>query len=116
LRKITGMTTPIDPVQRPPRPRRAERSYVDDRGDAAEVDDGANLPVVVQPAPAPESGGLISGAAGFSAQILGQDGQKRGLRGGPEILGNARTVYTRTEYSGAADRRAPKGGAAKTQV
>ena len=110
------MTTPIDPVQRPPRPRRTDRSRVDDRESVAEAEDGANLPMVITPPPAPESVALVSGAAGFSAQMLGQDGQKRGLRGGPETLGNARTVYNRTEYSGAADRRAPKGGAAKTEV
>ena len=110
------MTAPIDPVQRPPRPRRADRSYVDDRETATDVEEGASLPLVVAPAPAPETGALVGGAAGFSAQMLGQDGQKRGLRGGPETLGNARTVYTRTEYSGAADRRAPKGGTAKTEV
>ena len=89
---------------------------MDDRETASDVDEGANLPMAVAPAPAPEPGALIGGAAGFSAQMLGQDGQKRGLRGGPETLGNARTVYTRTEYSGAADRRAPKGGTAKTEV
>ena len=110
------MTTPIDPVQRPPRSRRADRSYLDERETIDAADEGANLPMVVTPAPAPESGALIGAAAGFSAQMLGQDGQKRGLRGGPETLGNARTVYTRTEYSGAADRRAPKGGTAKTEV
>jgi len=112
---IRGMTTPIDPVQRSPRTRRADRPHVDERDAPAELGDSANLPIVIEPAPAPE-GGLVSGAAVFSAQMLGQDGQKRGLRGGPETLGNARTVYTRTEYSGAADRRAPKGGTAKTEV
>ena len=89
---------------------------MEDREAPAEAEAGANLPMVINPAPAPETGALVNGAAVFSAQMLGQDGQKRGLRGGPEILGNARTVYTRTEYSGAADRRAPKGGAAKTEV
>ena len=52
----------------------------------------------------------------FAAQVLGQDGQRRGLRGGKETLDTARTVYNQTEYSGAADRRARKGGAAKTEV
>jgi len=110
------MTTPIDPVQRPPRPRRADRSLVDDLDAAPEIEDGAGLPMVVSHAPAPDTTALVSGAAVFSAQMLGQDGQKRGLRGGPEVLGAARTVYTRTEYSGAADRRAPKGGTAKTEI
>ena len=45
----------------------------------------------------------------FDAQLLGQPGQKRGLRGGPEVLDHARTAYLETEYSGPDDRRPPKG-------
>lgn len=47
----------------------------------------------------------------FSAQLLGQDGQKRGLRGGAPVLNAARSTYLETEYSGEADRRPRKGGA-----
>ena len=56
------------------------------------------------------------GASVFSAQLMGQDGQKRGLRGGPETLGAARSVYGATEWSGAADRRARKGSIGKTEI
>lgn len=45
----------------------------------------------------------------FDAQLLGQPGQKRGLRGGPEVLDHARTAYLETEFSGPDDRRPPKG-------
>jgi hypothetical protein len=47
---------------------------------------------------------------------LGQDGQKRGLRGGPATLNAAKTTYNRTEYSGAADRRAKSGRGTKTEI
>jgi hypothetical protein len=51
------------------------------------------------------------GDPAFSAQLLGQDGQKRGLRGGAPVLDAARSAYLETEYSGPADRRPRKGAA-----
>lgn len=56
------------------------------------------------------------GAAAFVAQQMGQRGQKRGLRGGPPVLGAARAAYLGTEYSGDAERRPPLGQAAKTDI
>ena len=47
---------------------------------------------------------------------MGQGGQKRGLRGGPETLDHARTAYLETEWSGPADRRPPPGRIAKTEI
>jgi hypothetical protein len=110
------MTLPIDPVRKSPNLRSTDRPKVEGAESRLETDDDSLLPVPMPHPPAPSSGAPVSGGAVFSAQILGQDGQKRGLRGGPEVLGNARTTYVRTEYSGPADRRAPKGGAAKTEV
>jgi hypothetical protein len=52
----------------------------------------------------------------FAAQVLGQDGQKRGLRGGPEILQKAQASYLGAEWSGGADRRAKKGSKTKTEI
>lgn len=49
------------------------------------------------------------GAAAFAAQLMGQPGQKRGLKGGAEVLDAARSAYLGTEYSGRRDRR-PKAG------
>lgn len=40
----------------------------------------------------------------FAAQVLGE-GEKRGLRGGPETLGRAKKTYLSSEYSGSNDRR-----------
>ena len=40
------------------------------------------------------------------AQLLGQDGERRGLRAGPSLLDFARSAYSRIEWSGTYDRRA----------
>jgi hypothetical protein len=47
---------------------------------------------------------------------MGQSGQKRGLRGGKEVLDTARSTYLETEYSGPADRRPPTGLLKKTNI
>lgn len=110
------MNSPIDPIRRSARARRAERSTVDSQDGADEVAEDRSVPVVVEAPPPPEPDRLADSASVFSAQLMGQDGQKRGLRGGPQVLDAARGAYNRTEYSGAADRRAPKGRAAKTEI
>ncbi len=45
----------------------------------------------------------------YVAQLYGQSGQKRGLRGGAPVLEAARTAYLEAEYSGENDRRPPRG-------
>lgn len=52
----------------------------------------------------------------FSAQLMGQSGQKRGLKGGAPVLDAARSVYLGTEYSGSNERRPAAGQAKKTDV
>lgn len=52
----------------------------------------------------------------FSAQLMGQDGQKRGLRGGAPVLDAARSTYLGREYSGAKERRPSAGKTTKTDV
>jgi len=47
---------------------------------------------------------------------MGQGGQKRGLRGGQEVLDAARSTYLGTEYSGHADRRPRAGVIRKTEI
>ena len=68
-------------------------------------------PVVEQPAPAESD---LSAA--FAAQVMGQGGQKRGLRGGPPVLTQARASYLQTEWSGPADRRIRRGRITKTEI
>ena len=107
------MTSPIDPIRRPNATRRVKRSDNAARGESTD----RSVPAVYEPPPPPAPSGVAAQPeAAFAAHMLGQDGQRRGLRGGKETLDTARTVYNQTEYSGAADRRARKGGAAKTEV
>ncbi len=58
-----------------------------------------------------------SGAtAAFAAQLLGQPGIKRGLKGGPEVIDGACSAYLETEYLGSGERRIPKGVIAKREI
>ncbi|MEG0819269.1 MULTISPECIES: hypothetical protein [unclassified Brevundimonas] len=52
----------------------------------------------------------------FAAQVLGQKGQKRGLKGGPPVLDAARSTYLGAEYSGQRDRRPRVGKAKQTEI
>ena len=52
----------------------------------------------------------------FAAQVLGQKGQKRGLKGGTPVLDAARSTYLGAEYSGERDRRPRVGRARQTEV
>ncbi len=45
----------------------------------------------------------------FEAHVLGQGGQRRGLRGGQPVLDAARAAYLDAEWRGAGDRRLPAG-------
>lgn len=110
----------IFPPRSPSRRKVERRTGVIDRRGASE---GKNLPV---PIGSPDDirsdpigiarGAKRAGMAAFAAQIMGQDGQKRGLRGGKETLDKARTSYLGTEWSGAADRRPRAGRITKTDI
>ncbi len=52
----------------------------------------------------------------FSAQLMGQGGGRKGLRGGPPVLNAARSGYLGAEYSGDQDRRPKPGELKKTDV
>jgi hypothetical protein len=112
-----------DPIDRL-RPIRSERRRVARRQDdtAPSSTDaaagGANLPVPIdQPEPqAQVHPAADAGPSTFAAQLMGQSGQKRGLRGGPPVLEAARSAYLGTEWSGPADRREPQGSVRKTDV
>ncbi|MDR3511862.1 MAG: hypothetical protein P4L73_09520 [Caulobacteraceae bacterium] len=116
------MTDPISPIGGPygPRPisrRAADEDDVLDAGAEASDDGGSRLPMVIEPPPpqAPPRSRRAALAA-FAAQLLGQGGQKRGLRGGRETLEKARTAYLETEWSGPADRRLTTGKITKTEI
>ncbi len=109
------MTDPIDPVRRTPLARPSRRSGGDRRkGSDAEARADLSFPVPVEtrPEPAPEP----PADAAFAAQVLGQGEQKRGLKGGKEVLEKARGAYLGREYSGEADRRPPPGLVKKTEI
>ena len=83
--------------------------------------DRRNALVVAGPAARPERIASAhteaeTASAVFAAQLLGQPGVKRGLKGGPEVLEGARSAYLETEYLGKAERRAPIGVIAKREV
>jgi hypothetical protein len=112
------MTSPVDPIRRVERVRRARNapSAQADPASAGDFDE-RRLPTVVESnAEPPPAGGVRPAAAAYAAHVLGQDGQKRGLRGGKPVLDAARQTYTRTEWSGAADRRAKLGASTKTEI
>ena len=48
-------------------------------------------------------------ATAFDAQVFGQPGQRRGLKGGAPVLAAARGAYLAAEFTGAADRRPTPG-------
>jgi len=65
---------------------------------------------------APPTPPADGGAAIFAAQLIGQTGQRRGLKGGPPVLDAARSAYLGTEYSGAGERRPKPGRAEDTDI
>ena len=114
------MTDPVDPIsgrrKTPDRRlarRRAEadaapperRDAVVPAGPAVKHDD-------VRPAEAKSA----AGSAAFAAQLLGQPGVKRGLRGGSEVIDGARSAYLETKFLGPGERRRGKGRGAKTEI
>jgi hypothetical protein len=110
------MMSRIDPIRRADLLRRATRP------DPVEADETAEAEVVRLPVPVDRVSRILpreeqgDGQSAFAAQLMGQDGQKRGLRAGPEVIDSAKSLYNRTEWSGAKDRRAPTGGRARTKI
>ncbi len=115
------MTEPIDrlsPVADDRRRSARRRSDPLPKAAAAEGrgGDAANLPVPTQPPPTTPKPGPPGADAAFAAQVIGQGGQKRGLRGGAPVLQQARSTYLETEWSGPKDRRPPSGAVTRTKV
>jgi len=107
------MTSRIDRIARAsPARRKAKAGRDAEPGQAAPV----NLPVPVGEAREVPRAAPIGGEAILEAQLIGQDGQKRGLRGGQPVLDAARKTYSGIEWSGSWDRRARKGRRARTEV
>jgi hypothetical protein len=107
------MMSRIDPIRRATLMRKAAKTEPAEETAEAEV---VRLPVPVDRVSRIVPRAQEDAHAAFAAQLIGQDGQKRGLRAGPEVIGAAKTSYNRTEWSGAKDRRAPTGAKAKTRI
>ncbi len=109
------MTDPVDPIRRIDRVSRVGRG-ARAAGAASRTEPPGRALVPSGPAythePEPPK---PAGDAVFAAQLLGGP-PRRGLKGGPETLEQARSTYLKNEYSGLADRRAPKGRGRKTEV
>jgi hypothetical protein len=105
----------IDPIRRTDLLRKATRP------DPAAEDEAQEAEVVRLPVPIERVSRILprndgDAHAAFSAQLMGQDGLKRGLRAGTEVIDTAKSLYNRTEWSGAKDRRTPTGGRARTKI
>ena len=107
------MNGPIDPIRRAQSARRALPAPRDDR---PEADGEEDVTFVRDEQPAPPPPPRRGAFATFAAHLMGQSGQKRGLRGGQEVLDAARSTYLGTEYSGTADRRPKAGLIKKTEI
>ncbi len=107
----------IDRIRRTVQARQAARPETD-RTDEARGTAAANLPVPVGPAVTVRSfrEERRRNDAEVAAQLMGQDGQRRGLRAGPQIVDVARAAYNRVEWSGSYDRRARKGRQTRTDI
>ena len=118
------MAGPIDPIRRVSRGQRADavrRHEACESGTMFEPKIPQLPAVIPQPEPAddaPHAETLKSDAAAapFAAQLYGQPGVKRGLKGGQEVLDKARATYLGNEYSGPNDRRPAKGRITKTEI
>jgi hypothetical protein len=115
------MTDPIDPM-RPYGERRQQRRRAEDQlRSAGTGENSANLPAIIEGEEPRHADPLPpkadpAGEAAFAAQLYGQTGQRRGLRGGKPVLDAARSSYLQTEYSGPDDRRPSKGLLKKTDI
>ena len=104
----------IERIRRAELVRRANKSEEATEEAEAEV---VNLPVPVGRArTVPPRDERPGGAAQFAAHLMGQDGERRGLKAGAPLIDAAKTSYSKIEWSGSKDRRARKGRITRTEV
>ena len=110
---------PIEPVRRRGERRAADRRAEERRaGSTSRALVPTDFPAEAaeppaRPAPTPPAD---PGAAVFAAQMMGQTGQRRGIKGGPPVLNAARSAYLGREHSGPTERRPAPGKAKDTDV
>ncbi len=112
------MMSRIDRVRRVSYTRRTVRTEADSIEEASGADI-VNLPVPVSapgPYQRPPRREFRQGDCEVAAQLIGQSGERRGLRAGPTLLETARVAYNRVEWSGSYDRRARSGRRTRTDI
>jgi len=120
---VSDEIRPVGPVRRRDERREADRRAAERRAAPGPASTSRALvptdfpadPAAppARPAPTPPAD---ASAAAFAAQVMGQTGQRRGLKGGPPVLDAARSTYLGRAYSGAAERRPKPGKATDTDV
>lgn len=115
---MTDGVRPVGPVgerdRRSAQRREAERRAASTGRDLVPV--GPVVDASPDPAMPADPTAPADPAAAFSAQLMGQTGQRRGLKGGPPVLNSARASYLGNEYSGENDRRPPSGLVKRTDI
>jgi hypothetical protein len=106
------MTGPIDPI-RASRPIARQPRHDSDADDVQPAEEPQTPPAVIAVAPTPPP--AAKALAAFAAQMLA-GAQRRGLRGGPGTLENAKAAYMGAEWSGDGDRRTRPGRITKTEI
>ena len=79
----------------------------------------ANLPALIAEQPSFSRGGSeprARKASVIEAQVAGQTGARRGLRGGQPVLDAARSAYLSAEWRGDGDRRLPTGALRRVEI
>ncbi len=116
---MTDEVRPVGPVQRRDERREADRRAAERRAASTSralvPTDFPADPAEPPARPAPTAGADASAAA-FAAQMIGQSGQRRGIKGGPPVLDSARSTYLGAAYSGGAERRPKPGKATDTDI
>jgi len=105
------MNSPIDRIRRAVRLRAAA-------GAEKPAQEAGRFDAVGAPDPTAQVQAPLdpASAAAFDAHLMGQGGEKRGLRAGGPALDHAQMHYNRVEWSGRKDRRARKGRIADTEI
>ena len=105
------MSTASDPGRR----KTADRRRAPRRADEGAAPERRDVVVAGPRQEKPATDSKSTASASFAAQLLGQPGAKRGLKGGPEVIDGARSAYLETKFLGA-DRRLPKGVIARKDL
>lgn len=119
---MTKAVPPVGPVEGRGEDRReAERRARDRRAERralipvepAQASDVApdTSPAAARTTPAPSAG-----EAALAAQLMGQSGARKGLKGGPPVLDAARASYLSAQYAGPGDRRPKRGSRGETEI